>query len=338
VDDAKGSFDVKTFFSRILLLLPVGVLLHLGLHLYYAEENLSDQLRLFSPGALLIAFVLGLLPWVFHTLRLKVWTAFIGARISFLQLFRVILANDFGRSVSPTMLGGGPAKAGMLMKNGVPAERAVVITFMGTVEDGIFITTVSLVLLPWLSTEHLSFITDRVSSVSVPVPYLAAPLLVGLGGLLLLLSPAVRRQVSHLPLMDRVRSFFERLWRSFHGVYRLIRRDGKRCLALTVFLTALDFLARYSIVYVLLLGLGVSVSFLQVLLMQWVVFAIMLLVPTPGATGGAEAIFLLVFGSVCASDLLALLTTGWRVFSFYAPLMTGLLLWWGLLATPYPDQ
>mgnify|MGYP006300508773 FL=1 len=43
----------------------------------------------------------------------------------------------------------------------------------------------------------------------------------------------------------------------------------------------------------------------------------MSLVPTPGATGGAEGLFLILFGGVLSQQTIGTLMIGWRFLDFY---------------------
>jgi uncharacterized membrane protein YbhN (UPF0104 family) len=52
----------------------------------------------------------------------------------------------------------------------------------------------------------------------------------------------------------------------------------------------------------------------------------MIFIPTPGATGGAEATFFLLFEKQIPKDLLPLITSTWRFFMYYMMLFTAVTL------------
>jgi uncharacterized membrane protein YbhN (UPF0104 family) len=60
--------------------------------------------------------------------------------------------------------------------------------------------------------------------------------------------------------------------------------------------------------------------------LQWVVFTIMSFIPTPGATGGAELGFTAVYAALLPAGTIGIATAGWRMFTFYVPVMLAALI------------
>jgi uncharacterized membrane protein YbhN (UPF0104 family) len=69
--------------------------------------------------------------------------------------------------------------------------------------------------------------------------------------------------------------------------------------------------------------LGAPVDPVLFFLLQWVVFTAMMFIPTPGASGGAEAAFYLVYSALIPAGIIGLATAGWRFFTFYLQLGLG---------------
>ena len=80
----------------------------------------------------------------------------------------------------------------------------------------------------------------------------------------------------------------------------------------------------YAITYMVYKAFGnVGTSFLQVVTAQAFLMLIMTVFPTPGAGGGAEGGFLLLFGEIFTSGInMAILF--WRVYVFYLPIIVGI--------------
>jgi uncharacterized membrane protein YbhN (UPF0104 family) len=53
----------------------------------------------------------------------------------------------------------------------------------------------------------------------------------------------------------------------------------------------------------------------------------MLFIPTPGASGGAEASFLLIFGKSIPSEISFLIVSIWRFFTYYYVLIACVILY-----------
>ena len=62
-------------------------------------------------------------------------------------------------------------------------------------------------------------------------------------------------------------------------------------------------MAKFSVLIVILHAFNIDFEAIQIYIRQWVIFVTMLFIPTPGASGGAEASFLLIFGKSIPSDI-----------------------------------
>ena len=62
------------------------------------------------------------------------------------------------------------------------------------------------------------------------------------------------------------------------------------------------------------------------MILGWFVYFAILFIPTPGAVLGAEAAFYLIFASLLSTDLIGLVTFGWRFLTFYLQLTLGIIL------------
>ena len=98
---------------------------------------------------------------------------------------------------------------------------------------------------------------------------------------------------------------------------RLIRRRGVVTFLGNLVLTTAQWGARFGLVATLAAGLGAPLNWLHAVVLQWICFLIMTLTPTPGAVGGAEAGFLLVFGRDLPAALTPLILASWRLVGFY---------------------
>jgi uncharacterized membrane protein YbhN (UPF0104 family) len=63
--------------------------------------------------------------------------------------------------------------------------------------------------------------------------------------------------------------------------------------------------------------MGIPVRPILFMVLQVFVFALMTLVPTPGAAGGAEVMFSLMYSSFLPAGTIGLVTAGWRFLTFY---------------------
>src|SRR5690606_194930 len=95
-----------------------------------------------------------------------------------------------------------------------------------------------------------------------------------------------RTQRRGLRLALRIRRSFHGTWTDAKQVYRLIRYNGKARFALSLSLTAIGWICRYSVISALVAFLGAPVQPVLFWVLQWVVFTLAAFLPTPGAAGG----------------------------------------------------
>lgn len=315
-------------FRMALLVLPLGVAGNVLFTFLGTDRTLLGSVRELPRGYLIAALLLGLAPWITGTLRLFVWTRFLHYRIPLRELVRMTLVVDLGSALSSTAIGGEAFKWGMLLRHGVKPGAAATLALLPKLEDAVFFALALPAAIVWTSAWRL------------PVVLTSARLLrenvlsvLGVAAAVTLIAWAVMRVVLRghggesvqrwgIRRWGRSRRRLRRTWREARVVLGRIVRRGKSRFALALLLTALHWTARYSVIAALAAFLGVRFDPVLFWLLQWVVFTIMMFVPTPGATGGAEVAFTAVYATLLPSGMIGLATAAWRCFTFYVP--TGL--------------
>jgi uncharacterized protein (TIRG00374 family) len=271
----------------------------------------------------LLAVALTLVPWFMNTFRVMIWTRFLGYRIPFRKVFKIIIGSEMSAALSPSAMGGAPVKAGMLIQEGLNPGEAASLTTFGTVEDVCFLLTLFPFVLVFLSSScfHLfKGISERLH-LSTLILVVFIFLLIGLW--------ILNKKVSKSHKSYRFRKLqvkIKKIWSDFKSVYRLIIKRGKRKFALTFTLAIIQWICRYSVITVLVLSLGLPIKPFEFFLLQWIVFISMYLIPLPGASGGAEAIFYMAYKSILPGNAIGLITVGWRFLTFYLLLILDVIL------------
>ena len=88
--------------------------------------------------------------------------------------------------------------------------------------------------------------------------------------------------------------------------------------------TILQILIFYTVNYCVYRSLGLNeTNALTIISLQAVLYVAVAFVPTPGAAGGAEAGFLLLFGPIYGSGHTAVAMILWRLITFYFVILFG---------------
>jgi uncharacterized protein (TIRG00374 family) len=304
---------------RAIPLVLLGVLGYLVISLWVLDPKHFHAVSQLSPAYLALAVGLTFLPWLTNSFRVANWLHFLGTGRSLKDAFRVVLISEVGAAVSPTAVGGAPAKVGVLMSMGLSTGRAISVASLGTLEDA----AVALVLIPVLLSLAPLGRLPLVRELSLEhTANLGLAIAVVLGVLLALGLAAYRFR--HLGPVRRILDRCRVAWRDFRELYRFVISRGWRRYLVNVLLSAVQWAARYSVITALAYGMGLTVDLLTFTLLQWVCFAAMALIPTPGAAGGAEATFLVVYGGIIPGEMMVLLMGGWRILTFYLLNVTAL--------------
>ncbi|HET7274936.1 MAG TPA: lysylphosphatidylglycerol synthase transmembrane domain-containing protein [Longimicrobiaceae bacterium] len=313
-------------FRTSLVVIPIGVLGNIVFSLLVTDQSVLRSVAGFPKDYLFLALVLAFIPWLTNSLRLLIWTHFLGYRLRLRETFQLTLVNDLGSAVSPTAVGGGFFKWGMLVQRGVTPGAAASLTTLPIIEDGIFfalaiptavVITASweLPVFVWVADELQSNALFAVIAFGAVAALTWAAVRLVLGGGL---GSRVRR--TGLNFLAGTRRKTRAMWRDARTVFSLIRDRGKWRFALSMSLTAIQWIARYSVISALVAFLGAPVQPVLFWMFQWVVFTLMAFIPTPGAAGGAEAAFLLIYSAFLPERIIGLATAGWRFLTFYLQL------------------
>jgi glycosyltransferase 2 family protein len=324
--ELRGTTTFDKLFRTALVLVPIGVLGNIIFSFAVTDRAVFTAVMSFPRSYLALAAGLALLPWLMNTLRLYIWTRFFGYPISLRDSYQITLAMDLGASVSPTAVGGGLFRWGLLVQRGVSPGAAASLTTLPTLEDAIFFL-VALPVTIYLSASWDLPIFSQLGPVVEDNVQLFAPFFFGV----LFLAWIGARLTLSGGLGDRIRErglrWLARTRRRlrvalFDGLqtFRIIARRGKAWFALSLSLTAIHWIARYSVISALAAFLGAPVDPILFWVLQWVVFSLMALIPTPGAVGGAEASFYFIYSAFLPDAILGIATSGWRFLTFYLQL------------------
>ena len=320
---------VRTLLRAAAWLVPLGVLVNVGVALLTTDYHYLREVGRVSAGAVLLTVVLALLPWVTQSLRIGLWTRFVGHPISFLEGLRIAAGGVLGSAVTPTAIGGGTIRWALAARRGLPAGHAASLLAVEAVEDLVFVA-VALPVAIALSEVAGAQALDRASR--SPALALQTPVLVGLGVFtaLAVASAAVWRLAlagrlgaggrrRALRLGARVRQAGRRTLADVRTVAGLVARRGKRRFAVSLSLTAFQWIARYSLATVVIALLGGPLRPFLYWILGWMSVAVSSAVPTPGAAGAAEATFFVLHAPFVPAEMLVVVTAAWRLLMFYVP-------------------
>ena len=320
--------NLDKIVKPLLILVIIGVVGNLAFCLWTTDSQELAELLRFDGRYLLLAMLLTLVPLLGHTVRTIIWTRFLGYRIGLVKPCKIVLANELAASITPTAIGGGPLKIAMLVQTGLSAGAAACVTTLPSIEDALFfLVAVPIAMTMSSSWDHPVFnLISEGINLSWTLPCLIAGLIGG-GALALFCRKSGFRIRRWEGLQEQLKIAGE----DFLNVCRTIGSTGKSRLLLSVIIAGIQWVCRNAVAAMLVTSLGVEVEFVRFLVLQWVIFTLTLFIPTPGATGGSEALFYLIFKPLLPNEILAVTVGGWRFLTFYWVLIIDAILLYILL-------
>ncbi len=320
-----------TFFATLarwgVAVILVGVLVNLAMAFRSLRSDTFDLVATLAPGWLLVAALLGLLPVLFHAVRIRLWSGFLGAPTNLRGALRASFGTELGAAVSPKAIGGAPVKIALLIESGQNAGTAASITLLNNLEDAVLFSLLMPIAAFLTRSWQIPQVQTAISGVAAKLSG-SLPWLVGVVALVVVLVLLRRRTKRTAAPGDhprgRLATALSGIRADFLSAWALIGQRGKLRFALAVSLTSVQWACRWSVATAVMLGLGIAVDPVLFVLLQWVVFTMMVFVPTPGAALGAEASFAAVLGAFIPAGLVGLVGAAWRFLTFYLVLVIGL--------------
>ncbi len=321
-----NSIRIKKIFHTLFIIVPIGILGNVIFTVLKTDKEVFVSLDTFNYEYCILALIMGIIPWFTASFRLMIWTRFLGKRISFRNLFNVIIGSEVGSAVTPTAVGGGYAKIGLLMQRGFSIGTSASLTSLNNVEDTLFFV---------LSMPSAIFITsafklpvfksiaeqakDSVSFILYLVLGIISFIIIGYG----LKQTHLFLKLKKTPFFQKIMDRFNTFKYDFLFVYGFVRKKGKLRFCFTMLLTALHWISRLSVVTALFLCLHLPIHPIKFFLFSYAVYFLAALIPTPGGAVATEASFYLLFSFFIPPSMIGLTTSTWRFLTYYFPLALG---------------
>lgn len=332
------------------ILVPIALGLVVIIYMFWREfdkEAFSSLVfSLSTLGWILLAILMMLWRDVGYMIRLRVLSE---GRLTWARIFKVVMLWEFASSVTPSAIGGTGVAVVFIHKEGLSVGRSTAIVMATSFLDELFFILMFPTLIFIVNAQELFLMGPNENIWNNNFVYFAfVGYLIKIGwmafmGYGLFINPHFVKRV--IAFIFRLR--FLRKWRN--GAIKagddivVASNDLKKKSIFfwlkAFFATALSWIGRYWVFNFLLLALLVSSpatmndgllsvsEHFMVFSKQLVMWIMMLVSPTPGASGFAEWIFAEFMGSfIPAAGLVGAMALSWRLITYYPYLIIGILI------------
>lgn len=304
----------RGLFLGLIVLLVSAVTIYFTIDLKALAS--LDHFKLSSLILAALALTVGLF---FDGRRLQRLVKMVGYELSLQAVLRVIFSNYFMALLTPGASGGAVAQVLILKSYGIPLMEATPIVLVRTIFS-IFFLIVMLPLVVWQTDVTIPYISQgmllTLSFLAVfsllLVMYLlqtkfVRSLIYQLGKRLHKISPK-----SLLIKLDRLNEGFGLLYKHPRDSFLVFIESGLSLLALYCIGPALMFAFTGDLPLVTILGYMIVLNL------------ILYFAPTPGGTGVAEGLFIVLFGAFVPTGTIGLIAVAWRLVAEYIPFLIGM--------------
>jgi len=326
-----SNINIEKTINKLVIVVSFGIVAHLVFLLMTNDKNVFQYLNKIKFRYLFLILSLLLFNWIGHALRLVIWTRYLKQQLSFKSTFRIAVYTELGSSITPTLIGGGPIKLGLLIKNGLSTGKAGFLTLLNGLEDFIMYSAVFIIGFFYAKKSIFRIFESISQFVKSNWEYV-------LGGLVLILiikwafkNVTALKAINIIPKKHKtnwakLKIELKKGWSEMAQSFNQVRKDGLGYFTLSFIILIAQWLSRFSVLAILLYALDIDFRPFQIYIQQWIVYLTMIFIPTPGATGGAEATFFLLFEGEIPKALLPLVVSTWRFFMYYLMLFLAVFL------------
>ena len=330
--DFRDRSSLRRIFRFILLAVIIGLGVNTILSLVMDRTQVIESIRKVKAVYFLVPFLLFVASHVVDSLRLKLVLAQFRIRISFLQAFYNSAVGTFFTNITPMTAGGQPFQIYHLSVVGVPPETSTNVIMSRFVEQAMTSLLISLFFLT-----QISWIA---STLRMGARLMYVALGISLVMTLLLLMLLIRPHFIGRLAIALERTFLGRLIGRVSGKHnwapslhrwshrlrenvRMLWSEKTWAMVLDILLGATNIvLHAYSLLFVLEGVTGTKLPFLEVVTTYVILWQVVFYIPTPGASGGVEGAFALVYsGLTGALGPTVIAVFVWRLATYYMLLL-----------------
>lgn len=314
--------------------LGLALLLALLVPALLGGSELLPRLATFSPGLMLLLLGMIVLCWVINAQRLRLLLGQQGERVGQLRSLGVVMATEFAICTTPGGSGGPLTLMALLHRERIPASRSGAVFAMDQLNDLVFFFCAMLAIAGYALFHRLGHSQQSMLLGSALLLCAALACVLALLRWRRQLIRASGNLLRRLGVAEhRRRRWARKLLRFIHALADTWRLP-KRTLALVFTLTCAHWSLRYSVLYLVLQGLGVDLAWVPSFLVQMLALSAGQFSLLPGGAGAAELTSATLLAPLVGSSTAAAAILIWRAVTYYFYLLAGGPVFVCLLARP----
>ncbi|MER2296271.1 MAG: lysylphosphatidylglycerol synthase transmembrane domain-containing protein [Pseudomonas sp.] len=286
-------------------------------------SELWPRLMAFDPSLLLTLLGMILLCWVINAMRLRLLLGQQRKQLSHARSLGVIMATEFAICTTPGGSGGPVTLMALLARNRIGPARSGAVFAADQLNDLLFFFCAMLAIAGYALFHRLGRSQQSMLLGSAMLLCVALAIIVALLRYRRALMRLNGRLLKRLGVAGRRRRRWARKLLHFIAALAQTWQLPKRTLALVFALTCVHWSLRYSVLYLVLQGLGAELSWIPSFLVQMLSLSAGQFSLLPGGAGAAELTSASLLAPLVGSSTAAAAILIWRAITYYFYLLAG---------------
>ncbi|WP_060478072.1 MULTISPECIES: lysylphosphatidylglycerol synthase transmembrane domain-containing protein [Pseudomonas] len=286
-------------------------------------SELWPRLMAFDPSLLLTLLGMILLCWVINAMRLRLLLGQQRKQLSHARSLGVIMATEFAICTTPGGSGGPVTLMALLARNRIGPARSGAVFAADQLNDLLFFFCAMLAIAGYALFHRLGRSQQSMLLGSALLLCVALAIILALLRYRRALMRLNGRLLKRLGVAGRRRRRWARKLLHFIAALAQTWQLPKRTLALVFALTCVHWSLRYSVLYLVLQGLGAELSWIPSFLVQMLSLSAGQFSLLPGGAGAAELTSASLLAPLVGSSTAAAAILIWRAITYYFYLLAG---------------
>lgn len=325
-------FDRKRITRQVILSVFISLGTIVFIFSLVSFRGITIDLSSFRSSFFLVGAVLVVIGWMVDATRVWVNVRALGRKIRFRDALTTVLSGYFMSSITPFATGGSPAQMYVLGRAGLTwGEAGSLVVVCGILYQVSLLCLLLLLIFGFhIGFSLEGFLLRLLYSFALFYSVLISLLLLFLrkphilyrlvdGGIAIVKKYFKRIHFSEESVREWTRHFLE----EFSLGFSILFSRKPQYLVWNIICYMVQYSMVFSVAYFVLRSLGTNPPYLGVLGAQIPLYFIFSLVPSPGASGGAEIVMLSAFIRYAGAQRVGMFVLLWRIIIFYLPLLVG---------------
>ncbi len=319
--------------GNVYILILLTIITFAAVIYFTADESTVTALGNIHVSDLLILLLLWLCIYSFDSFAFFLMVLSSGEKVNLATAYRTSALKTFSMMATPLGMGVTPALIYFLSNNKIPTGRSSSLVLTKVMINALWIltgATVSFIVnhsvimhskvlfLPFVFTFVLHIVFISMVVLLMLSPYKAIGFLVKFSRLL--------SKLKIIKKPGRIKHFLVHEAFTARKSFRLYFKRHKGTFIAAITSNGLSYFFTLSVLYFVLKGLGHTVPFSEALTFTAMMLFVIGVLPTPGGSGLAEVLFVLLLSKTVNSAILGVAVVIWRFFIYYISTGIGLLI------------